>query len=190
MECGWIIRIKIMKKLLLLIFLLAVNLNSAQEKLISKSGKVTLEASVPAFEEIKATNIGVTVVLNSKTGEIASLSLLKGFRFKIALMEEHFNENYVESDKYPKATFRGKISDFNLNTLLSTAKEYKIKGTMELHGTIKEIAIIAKIKKNTSGIEIDSDFSILANDYNIQIPSIVRNKVSNKINLKLEVTLK
>ena len=179
-----------MKKLILLIFLLAVNFISSQEKLISKSGKVTLEASVPAFEEIKATNTGVTVVLNSKTGEIASLSLLKGFRFKIALMEEHFNENYVESDKYPKATFRGKISGFNLNSLSSTAKEYKINGTMELHGTTKEISIIANIRKNTSGIEVVSDFSILASDYNIQIPSIVKNKVSNKINLKLEATLK
>lgn len=179
-----------MKKLTILCFLLICNVFFAQEKLISKTGKIKLEASVPAFEEIKATNSGVTVVLNTKTGEIASLALLKGFRFKIALMEEHFNENYVESDKYPKATFRGKIVDFNLNILSSTAKEFKIKGTMELHGTTRDISILANIKKNASGIEINSDFSILASDYNIEIPSIVKSKVSNKVNLNLEANLR
>jgi hypothetical protein len=179
-----------MKKLILLSFLLLCNMFFAQEKLISKTGKITLEASVPAFEEIKAINSGVTVVLNTKTGELASLALLKGFRFKIALMEEHFNENYVESDKYPKATFRGKISDFNVNSLSSNPKEFKIKGTMEIHGMTKELAITANIKKNTTGISIDSDFSILASDYNIEIPSIVKSKVSNKVKLNLDATLK
>lgn len=162
----------------------------AQDKLISKSGKITLEASVPAFEEIKATNNGVTVVLNPKTGEIASLALMKGFRFKIALMEEHFNENYVESDKYPKATFKGKIDNFDATSLSTTTKEYTIKGKMEMHGKTKDVTVTAKIKKTAAGIEILSNFSILASDYDIQIPSVVKNKVSNKINLKLEATVK
>lgn len=162
----------------------------AQEKLISKSGKIIFEASVPAFEEIKATNSGVTVVLNPKTGEIASLALMKGFRFKIALMEEHFNENYVESDKYPKATFKGKIDNFDVTSLSTTAKEYIIKGKMEMHGKTKDVTVTAKIKKTALGIEILSNFSVLASDYDIQIPSVVKNKVSNKINLKLEATVK
>lgn len=179
-----------MKKIIILALIVVSALGFAQEKLISKSGKLTLEASVPAFEEIKATNTGVTVVLNSKTGEIASLALMKGFRFKIALMEEHFNENYVESDKYPKATFKGKIDNFDATALTATAKEYTIKGKMELHGKSKDITITAKIRKTDAGIEIISNFSVLASDYDIQIPSVVKNKVSNKINLKLEATVK
>ena len=180
-----------MKKISLILSLFLVStLAIAQDKLMSKSGKITLEASVPAFEEIKATNNGVTVVLNPKTGEIASLALMKGFRFKIALMEEHFNENYVESDKYPKATFKGKIDNFDATALTATAKDYTIKGKMEIHGKTKDITVIAKIKKTDAGIEIVSNFSILASDYDIKIPSVVKNKVSNKINLKLEATVK
>lgn len=195
MECRRITRInfkkKAMKKISLILSLFLVStLAIAQDKLMSKSGKITLEASVPAFEEIKATNNGVTVVLNPKTGEIASLALMKGFRFKIALMEEHFNENYVESDKYPKATFKGKIDNFDATALTATAKDYTIKGKMEIHGKTKDITVIAKIKKTDAGIEIVSNFSILASDYDIKIPSVVKNKVSNKINLKLEATVK
>lgn len=179
-----------MKKIFVLGLILLHTAVIAQDKLMTKSGKITLEASVPAFEEIKATNSGVTVVLNTKTGEIASLALLKGFRFKIALMEEHFNENYVESDKYPKATFKGKIDKFDASLLTATPKEFTIKGKMELHGKVNDITIIAKIKKVDGVVDIQSSFSILASDYDIQIPKVVKSKVSNKINLKLDASLK
>ena len=99
----------------------------AQDKVITKNGNINFEASVPAFEEIKAKNENVTCILNTKTGEIASLALIKGFRFKIALMEEHFNENYMESDKYPKATFKGTIINFELSKLTTTYTEYTVK---------------------------------------------------------------
>ncbi len=131
------------------------SLSHAQDKLITKTGTITFEASVPSFEEVKAKNSGVSCVLNTKTGEIASLALLKGFRFKVALMEEHFNENYVESDKFPKATFKGKIENFDLSKLMTTANNYTIKGKLELHGKSKDIAITAKIKKGKDGIEIE-----------------------------------
>ena len=81
-----------MKKIYLLLFL-SFGYTQAQEKLITKSGKITFKASVPSFEEVKATNESSSCVLNTTTGEIASLALMKGFRFKIALMEEHFNGN-------------------------------------------------------------------------------------------------
>src|SRR4051812_34513770 len=93
----------------------------SQEKIITKNGKITFEASMPAVEEVKGKNEGVTCVVNIKTGEIASLALVKGFRFKVALMEEHFNENYMESDKYPKSTFKGKIEDFDYSKLTPQA---------------------------------------------------------------------
>ena len=123
-----------MKTKLFWILLLITQFSIAQDKLITKSGTITFEASVPSFEEVKAKNSGVSCVINTKTGEIASLALLKGFRFKVALMEEHFNENYVESDKFPKATFKGKIENFDLSKITSTATNYTIKGKLELHG--------------------------------------------------------
>lgn len=179
-----------MKKTILFALFFSTVISFAQEKMITKTGKVTFEASVPAFEEVKATNSGVTCVLNPKTGEIASLSLMKGYRFKLALMEEHFNENYVESNSYPKSTFKGKIENFDVASLTATAKDYSMKGKMELHGKTKEVTIPAKIRKTDAGIEIVSSFNVNANDFGIEIPSVVKSKVSNKVNVKTEFTVK
>jgi hypothetical protein len=174
-----------MKTIILLAMLCLANNVTSQEKMICKSGIITFEASVPSFEEVKATNNSVTFVLNPATGEIASLALMKEFRFKIALMEEHFNENYIESDQYPKAIFKGKIEDFDMNSLTTTPKDFTIKGTLELHGKSKNIIVTARISKSASGIKIVSNFSVNASDFNILIPSLVKSKVSNKINIQL-----
>ena len=162
----------------------------AQEKMICKTGNITFEASVPAFEEVKATNTNVTVVLNPKTGEIASLALMKGFRFKVALMEEHFNENYIESDKYPKAIFKGKIENFNAGSLTASPKNFTINGKLELHGKTVAVKTIAKMSQSGSGINLVSDFSVNASDFDISIPAVVKNKVSNKINIQVDALLK
>jgi hypothetical protein len=163
--------------------LLCVSATFAQEKLITKNGKITFEASVPSFEEIKAKNENVTCILNTKTGEIASLALIKGFKFPIALMEEHFNENYIESTKYPKATFKGTIKDFNFAELTGSSKEYTLNGKLEMHGKVKDVTTSAKIKKTNKGIEIETNFSVNASDFDISIPGVVKYKVSNKINI-------
>jgi hypothetical protein len=178
-----------MKKIFLSLLFL-IGFNTFSQKTLTKTGKITFEASVPAFEEVKAKNEGVTCILNTANGEIASLALLKGFRFKIALMEEHFNENYIESDKYPKATFKGKIENFDIAKLTSTIKEYTIKGKLELHGKSKDITITAKIKKTDAGIQIVSDFNVNADDFDIDIPSMVSKKVSKKVNVDLDFLLK
>ena len=179
-----------MKKILFYCLLAITTQNFAQTKWVTKTGKITFEASVPAFEEVKAKNEAVTCILNPETGEIASLALMKGFRFKVALMEEHFNENYVESDKYPKATFKGKIDNFEASKLSASAKEYTIKGKLELHGKTKDITITAKIKKTDAGVEIDSNFFVNTDDFDIDIPSVVSKKLSKKVAVTLDVTLK
>lgn len=179
-----------MKKIALFCLLLVAFKPLAQTKLVTKTGKITFEASVPAFEEVKAKNEAVTCILNPATGEIASLALMKGFRFKVALMEEHFNENYVESDKFPKATFKGKIDNFDLSKLTTVAKEYTIKGKLELHGKTKDIVVTAKIKKTEAGVEIDAAFSVNTDDFDIEIPSVVSKKLSKKVAVTLDCTLK
>jgi hypothetical protein len=174
-----------MKKIILLALLCTVNSVLSQDKMIDKSGILSFEASVPSFEEVKATNNSVTFVLNPATGEIASLALMKGFRFKVALMEEHFNENFIESNKYPKAIFKGKIENFDVNTLTDTAKDFIIKGTLELHGKSKNITVTAKIRKTSLVYIISSKFSVNASDFNIAIPTVVKDKVTNKINVDM-----
>ncbi|PXY44408.1 YceI family protein [Flavobacterium hydrophilum] len=179
-----------MKKNIFIAILFVSAIGISQEKKISKTGKITFEASVPSFEEVKATNTNVTFVLNPATGEIACLALMKGFRFKVALMEEHFNENYIESDQYPKAIFKGKIENFALNSLTAGSQDFTIKGKLELHGKVKDITANARISMLGSGISIVSNFDVNASDFNIAIPSLVKNKVSNKINIQIVAILK
>jgi hypothetical protein len=171
-----------MKYILLGLFV-ALTMATNAQKLTTKNGKLNFEASVPGFEEVKAKNENVTCVLNKENGEIATLALMKAFRFKIALMEEHFNENYVESDSYPKATFKGKISGFDAAKLSSSWTDYQIKGKLELHGKSKDITASAKIRKADGGIEVQTAFSVNASDFDIKIPSVVKSKVSNKIDI-------
>lgn len=178
-----------MKKVFLISALLISFLSNAQTKLITKTGKITFEATVPAFEEVKAKNENVTCIINTQTGEIASLVLMKSFGFKIALMEEHFNENYIESDKYPKGTFKGKIDNFDISKLTTVAKDFTIIGKLELHGKSKQISIPAKIKKTKDGIEIISNFEVNTDDFNIEIPSVVSKKVAKKVAINLNFQL-
>ncbi|SEA96095.1 YceI-like domain-containing protein [Flavobacterium gillisiae] len=171
-------------------FLFLSTLIMAQDRKVTKTGEVNFEASVPSFEEVAATNTSVSCILNAKTGEIASLALIKGFRFKVALMEEHFNENYLESNKYPKAIFKGMLKDFNIDKLGSTLKEYEMKGKLDLHGKSKEINTTALLRRNGDIIEVITNFIVNTDDFDITIPKVVSNKLSKKINIKSKFLLR
>lgn len=179
-----------MKKFLALGLVALWSFVPIQEKKITKTGTITFEASVPSFEEVKGKNTAVTCVLNTSNGEIAALALMKGFRFKVALMEEHFNENYIESSKFPKATFKGKIDAFDVSKISTSAKDYTINGKLELHGKTKDISTVAKIRKIGSDIEILTNFPVNVSDFDIEIPSVVSKKVSKKVTIDCNFLLK
>ncbi|WGD34952.1 YceI family protein [Olleya sp. YS] len=164
----------------------------AQDKYLTKTGEITFEASVPSFEEVKAKNQATTVILNTENGEFAALVFVKAFRFKNALMEEHFNENYAESDTYPKANFKGKISGFDFETLDNTNKEMLYSGTLEFHGktkTLKDLPI--SVSKNEEGqIVLSGTFSVNVDDFNIEIPKVVSNKLSKTVDVAFNFILK
>ncbi|HTG66392.1 MAG TPA: YceI family protein [Flavobacterium sp.] len=172
------------------IFFLGKTAVFSQDKKITKTGQIVFEASVPSFEEVKAVNKSVSCILNTKTGEIASLALMKGFRFKVALMEEHFNENYIESSKYPKAIFKGIIKNFNLNSINKNGTKLELNGKLELHGVSKDISVFAIVKKSGEDIELVSDFDLTPADFNIQIPKIVRQKIAETVHVKATFSLK
>jgi hypothetical protein len=159
---------------------------NAQSKMITKAGVIAFDASVPLFEEVKAKNEAVSCVFKTSSGEIAVLALVKGFRFKVALMEEHFNENYAESDQFKKATFKGKLENFEARKLSETPTEYVLLGKIEFHGKTNDVKTIATVKKVSGEIEILTDFSLLATDFDIKIPNLVKNKLTNKVNLKCQ----
>ncbi|MFD2892858.1 YceI family protein [Flavobacterium chuncheonense] len=173
-----------MKNFILYLFLLITLCSYAQNKRTTKSGEVTFEASVPSFEEVKATNKDVTCILNVDTGEIAALALMKGFHFKVALMEEHFNENYMESTKFPKGIFKGKIENFKITDLSESPMKYTINGTLEVHGKQKEITTTAYIKNYSGKIEIQNTFTVNTDDFDIKIPSVISKKVAKQVNVE------
>lgn len=178
-----------MKPLVYLFLLFSISV-CAQSRYLTKTGLVSFEASVPSFEEVEAANNSTTAIINSETGEIAVLVLVKGFRFKNALMEEHFNENYADSDQFPKAIFKGKIHDFSLNKLSSSKVKFKLNGELSFHGktkTLKDITI--DITTNETGIVISGEFIASASDYNIKVPRIVRDKISEIIKVTFHFQL-
>lgn len=170
-----------------LIVIFFSNLN-AQNKYLDKNGVVIFEASEKLFEEVKATNNSVTAIYNEQTKEIASLVLIKGFRFKNSLMEEHFNENYIESHLYPKATFKGVLKNFEGN-LGAETKKITVKGTLMLHGKEKEIETVLKLQKVNNIISITGEFIVSPADFDIEIPKIVENKIAKDVHLTMSFKL-
>ena len=169
---------------MLLLLLFYANLILGQEEMTTNTGIINFEASVPLFEEVKATNKAASCILNTKKGSIASFVLIKDFHFKIPMMEKHFNDNYMESAYYPKAAFKGIIEGFNWNIIGTSPKEFKLNGTLKLHGKSKKISTIAILRKVDGRLEIISDFDIRLKDFNIEIPEMLSMKVSEKVNIK------
>ena len=162
----------------------------AQGKYLTKTGNVQFEASVPSFEEVAAESKSVTAILDTSNGELAALVFVKGFRFKNALMEEHFNENYAETDKYPKATFRGKIQGFDLRDLSEIDKTYFLDGVIDFHGVSKSLNDIEiNLKRDGESIHFKSELILLPSDFDIKIPKIVRNKVAEDVNVNMQFDL-
>ena len=175
------------KTFIILILLLSIKVNS-QDKYITRTGVVEFESQQETFEPIKAKNNSGTVILNSENGEIASIVLIKAFKFKNALMEEHFNENYAESDEFPKASFTGKMKDFNLE---QGKRTYLMDGKFTFHGKtneVKDLKVVTDYENEV--INIKSNFVLKVEDYDIKIPSVVRKKIAEEINCSIDFDLK
>ena len=179
----------IMKNIHIIIIISFLTVNAFSQKMITRSGEIKFEASVPAFEEIAATNTTVSCILDKNTGDIAVLALVKAFRFKIPLMEEHFNENYIESDKYPKATFKGKIVNFDASKSDNGKQTFDVEGDLTMHGVTKRIKTKFYFTNVNNKLVATSSFSIKTSDYKIKIPGIVKSKIAEvvKINLKFDL---
>lgn len=173
------------KTILFLLFFFSIPI-VAQEKKTATNGNIAFEASVPFYEAVEAKNNQVFSVLNTKNGGISFVAVIKNFQFERSLMQDHFNANYMESDQYPKATFKGQIEKFILEKLNTTPTEYYIKGKINIHGVTKNIRVPANISKTASNaIVIHSFFTLNTEDFKIEIPFMVRNKIAQNVNVTL-----
>lgn len=169
-------------------FLLVTSLGvNAQDKYFTRDGFVKFFSSTPV-EDILAENHKLTAVLDETTGKIEFAALMKAFKFEKALMEEHFNENYVESSTYPKATFKGEITGFKKGAYASET-EVTAKGTMDLHGVQKPVEVKGTLQKTGDGYVIKSTFMVKPEDYKIEIPNTVRDNIAREIEVTVAATL-
>ena len=175
------------KNIILLGILLVANTIDAQ-KYFTKTGFTEFKASVDAFEPVEAKNNSTTAILDIENGEIASLLFIKAFNFKVGLMQEHFNENYMESSKYPKAKFKGKLVDFDFKSIEET-KTFKLQGELIIKGKSKNIDTKAMLAKNGGKLLLESSFSVKPSDFDIEIPSVVRKKIAETVNINLSYEL-
>ncbi|MBF4473734.1 YceI family protein [Flavobacterium sp. HJJ] len=178
-----------MKKFTLLAILLVLFPINAQNKFSSSKCVIYFEASVPLFEAVEAKNDDVNCTLVPNKSEITFTAVIKKFQFKRNLMQEHFNSNYMESDRYSKATFKGVIEKFDLKIVTEEEKDFVIKGKITIHGQSRMITVLAKIKKAGSGIQINSNFALNTDDFNIEIPNIVIAKISKTVNTQVNCVL-
>ena len=158
------------------------------QKMMTKTGTIRFEASTP-LESINSVNNTVSSILDQENGNFAVLSLIKAFRFKVPLMEEHFNENYMESSKYPKATFKGKIINFEASKLTSAKTTYDIEGDLTMHGVTKRVKTKIMLALNGEKISATGKFNVKPQDYDIQIPSIVRSKIAETVLVEYDFNL-
>ena len=176
-------------KISVLIGMLCLGFTYAQQRYVDRKGVVVFEASEKLFEPVKAKNESVSVLFDASNNKIPSLALMRGFHFKNSLMQEHFNENYIESDQYPKALFKGEIVDFDIDHASSTTQEYVVKGTLEIRRIAKKIETTVQIQRIDNVMAIKGSFIVLPVDFNIEIPKIVENKIAKKVLVKLDFKL-
>ena len=174
-----------MKKLILISCIVASAFTSmiAQNTYFTKTGSVDFY-SKESVEEIKAINKKATSILDKSTGSLEFSLLIKSFEFEKALMEEHFNENYMESDKFPKSTFKGTITNIKeVNFSKDGAYKVTVAGTLTIHGVSKQVTAPGTITIKGGKISSTSTFMILLADYNIAIPSVVKDKIAKDIKI-------
>ena len=155
---------------------------------LTRTGFTEFKASVEAFEPVEAKNNSTTAILKTQSGDIAAQLFINAFKFRVALMQEHFNENYMDSDKFPKAVFRGKLNNFNFSEL-SGEQEYDLVGSLTIRGIKKDISTKAKVKKEGDQLVLTAAFSVEPKDFDIEVPSIVRKKIAEKINITIDYAL-
>lgn len=160
-----------------------------QSKYYTKTGKISFFSTTPV-EDISAINKSVVCLLDSKTGELQFAVLQKGFEFKKALMQEHFNSDYVESDKYPKSEFKGTIiNNSTVNYTTNGTYPVNVKGKLTLHGVTKDIETAGTIFIKDGKASVNSIFNLLIPDYNISVPKMYRDNISKTIKITVDCSL-
>lgn len=167
--------------------LLIIFIKSQAQIFIGKESDISFFSKSP-IENIEAHNTATKPVLNGGTGEILFKIPVTSFNFKSALMQEHFNENYMESDKFPVATFQGKI-----NEPIDYAKEGENKvsvyGVMTVHGVSQNVLYTGIISVNKGEVILTSAFKLRLADFDIKVPALYEQSIAKDMDVEVKATL-
>jgi hypothetical protein len=178
-----------MKKVVILAAVLSLGLFANAQKYYTKSGKISFYSST-SMENIEGINKSTSAIVDSKTGDIQFAVLMKGFEFKKALMQEHFNGDYVESNKYPKGEFKGQIINNNeINYAVDGNYTAKVKGTITVHGQPKTIETTGTIGVQNGKLQLKSVFNVQVADFKITVPKLYRDNISSTIKVTVDAQL-
>jgi len=176
-----------MKKIIIVCFALLA-LQTAKAQLFSTmTGNVSF-FSVTPVENIDAHSHQALAVLSADKKELAFSIKNTSFEFQNKLMEEHFNEKYMESEKYPVSTFKGKINEA-VDFTKDGEYNVTVTGKLNVHGVEKERTIAGKIIVKGGSVQLVSEFKILLKDHNIEVPKLVMAKIAEELSVKVDAVL-
>ena len=180
-----------MKNIFVLLFaLILMSASNTTGKYMTKNGKISFYSDAP-LEKIEAKNSQVNIAIDSQTGDVVFKVLIKSFVFEKALMQEHFNENYLESDKFPTSSFKGKITNItDIKFDKSGSYIAKVAGKLEIHGITKEVTSQGTITVSDAGLNVKTKFKIKIGDYEITIPGAVTGKIAEEVEISVDADLK
>ena len=164
-----------MKKLFTLLAL-TLGLSLSAQQYMTRPGSLTFDAGSP-LEDIVATSNSATAVYDVQDGKLGVQALMTSFEFKRALMQEHFNENYAESEVYPKAVFKGKF------------EAGRAIGALTIHGVTKDVDVPAKLDLSKETAHLVAEFAVTIEEYGIAIPSAVANKIDKHAKILVDCKL-
>jgi polyisoprenoid-binding protein YceI len=177
-----------MRILLFLFFitlLFQISSTTAQTRYMDRTGKASFFSKAP-LENIEAHNDQVLSLLDVDKGEVAVSMLMKGFQFEKALMQEHFNEKYIESDKFPKATFKGKIKDISKLDLTKDGNyTVDVVGEVTIHGETQPLETKVDFMVKGGKVNANSIFKLRVKDFKITIPSLVVKNIAEEVEVKV-----
>jgi len=166
-------------------FCLLIAGKSSGQLYMTRTGYVSF-FSHASLEDIKAENKQLYAVINVEKKELAFIVLMKGFEFKKELMQTHFNSNYIESDKYPKANFTGTYTG-DVDMQNGAVSNVQVKGLFTLHGVSKQIEVPATLQLLNGVLIGHAVFKARPEDYDIKIPLLVKDNISKEVEVDVKV---
>lgn len=177
-----------MKFLIILILsVIAIQLN-AQDVFLSQNANISFFSTTP-IEDIDAKSDKAVGAVNVKTKDVFFKVQMTSFVFKKSLMQEHFNENYIESEKYPTGTLKGKINE-DIDLTKNGTYNVTVTGDFTIHGVTQNRTFPGTIVVSAGQIEVTCAFNVKLADYKIEIPTVVLKNIAESVAVKVNGVLK